>query len=942
MKTWWSNGWAAWTALLLVLTPGCSSEENDGATAVPDSGMTERLATLESQYASMQRSIEALQTACEAGDAALSEALGTRQKELEALRDDLQQQIDNLKPGVDPGELLERLETVDAELAAVQARMEIHAQQIGALNQTIMGMQMQLDAVQGVVGGKVDQALYDAFVTETNTHILQALTALSSLNALCDGFEEGTTVKGYVDNAVAAVTAQLGSYVLRDAYDAFCAEYGTFKNGIEERMAAAESNLALLKELILGLEGGSSDIGDLLELQTKVSQLEAKVAQLGDLNTLFTKENESFRNGVNAILADALAEGGAFDTALTERLEALSNDYTEALEEINRRLDAIEGRLDNLEEQMKELIGRIQSLVYVPKTSDGKIHIGTTHIAVVGEDGTESGDRIDLTPTKKLEYRVSPANLRDKLLELPLSAFAFYQEHVTRAENEGMDEFHICKIEPGNGPGEIFVTVENDHDFTHEDLAVALCIKAESKGVTTEFTSPYTTVIGEGRNIRDRFYLARRTASGYEPSRDDMAYYLVRYDDTKSLVTLLGDYELVYDNGESCMSLEEARERFEWDVTLSMLAEGVADAFESTLRSGTFTVTPSQPNETRQQPVTVGLRSGSDYNNEGHTVTDRYRIAITDGRHSVTLIPEFRVSVIACAGAYQAERSNVSWNYATWRAVTGRTTGTAEYTAQVPTRFFSRKGALAVNYDLSYLPERVAGDLFGGGVWNVTGADAVQQRELQVRSAATGVDGTHRTHTLAVGGFVYCDGMQLLQLTRNNVKPSCLVSPEGINLTASVALTGPVTRTVTVNAAATTATAGSVALFYFAANPQATSQAAKRITYTNEELSTYFGGSVADADNFLAGGTLRNNTQTNPAWTAAGSDVTLPVTLTLLRAEDGLLIRPSLVMTPSTLASRLEAGASLTFTAPEGCAYMLPDGPSFPIEGSITISKPAQ
>ena len=959
------------TAATLAFAAGCSS---DGDVSDADlQAAAGRIATLEEQVRSMSEAIASLKQASEAADKELLKQLQEQKAACEKADAELweayrmipnapepndftalQNRLDALEATVRGAEgteglveaigkvrteLAKKLETADVEkllleletklqpqIAALDARIASCEGLINTLATNITALQSQLDAMSSLAGGKVDQAVYDEFTRLTNEKIQKNAETLAALTALCAGFEGGTTIKSYIDAARADVVGMLGDYVKKETYEAFYAEYTAFAKAYDSFKTETESELAALRKLLEALETGDPDtsLAEILQLTSKIEELDKKSHALEDVYAQFNKQNSQFLNGVNDIINETLADGGAISTALASQAAALQAAYEAAIGDLDARLKELEERVGDLEDKVADLIDRIQSLVYVPKTSDGMIHIGTTYIAQQDENGEDIGPHIEVTPTKKLEYRVSPAKLRDELLKLPLDAFSFYQEHVSRAEGDGMDEFHILAIEEGNGDGEILITVDNDHDFTRQNLAVALCIKSESaSGVTTEFTSSYTTVVGDGRNIWDRFYLAKKTATGYEPVRDDHAVSLIRYDDTNSLVSLLGNYELVYDNGESCMSLTEAEERFEWQVELTESRTAVSSAFKNGIGSA-VTISPSNPNMDRKQPVTVSLNK-SDVASIGKAVTDTYQIVISDGTTKVTLIPEFRVSVIVCSDKYWSSAASIRWNYTNWHSVT--TTGSGVYTTSSVQICDSRTSS---NSDLSYLPDKVVNELFVAtdAGWTVQQAEAVKG---DVTACVKGVvkNANHRAWNFAIDGYVYSEGSSTLTLN-GSVKPSSLVSGT-IDLAATVTIDAPPARkAVEVNAEMTskqTANDTACQLYYLSGN---TAVDTSKEPYTSAEINTYFGNNVGNVTEFFGGATLNQT-----AWTSSDNK-SLPASLMILLVGTSRIGIKMLVVDPQKISPALTS--ETTFTVPEGCAITVPNGPTIPVTGAVKVT----
>lgn len=964
-------------AILAIVATGCDNTDETARNG--NKFNSERIASLEEQIKNMEKTI-----------ASLEDALSTSNKELkaelEAQIQALQDALDSITGGNDSdiASLIKRLEAVEAsvsanhkelsdklaeitsklndkldeaqvkaligeaaaelkgEIAGMEAELTACQEAIAGLASSISVMQMQIDAMQLVLGSKVDNATFESFVQQTNDQMQTTGALLSELLNLCNGFGSGTTIKGYIDAAIENLTSMLDGYVLKSAYQDFINEYGKTKDDLQSQIDGNKTKITELETLVETLkgmieDGGNGSLNDLsaltqkiADLTTRIETLEKNTVTLEQMQAQFNKDNAAFLDGVNGILADALENDGVINKAIAKSAEELRKEYTEMINDLESRVRALEG-------QVADLIDRIQSLVYVPKTSDGKIHIGTTYIAETDENGNDTSARIDVTPTKKLEYRVSPANLRDKLLELPLDCFAFYQEHVTRSNTEGsgMDEFHIVKIEEGNGPGEILVTVHNEHDFTHEDLAVALCIKhTSSNGIVTEFTSPYTTVIGEGRNIRDRFYLAKKFNDGWVVSRNDNISYLIRYNDLTSTVTLSGsEYEVVYDNGESVMTLEEAKERFEWDIDLKYSTESIPGAYSNSLQQGTYTVTPTTPNVDRTKPVTVKL-SQQMMSNMRAKVSDKYRVSLSDSETTITLIPEVSVTLTVIGTAYTVDNSQITWNYSTW--YNSRANGNTQYQTA-----YSKVYSAATSSDrenLSYIPEADFNEIFSRDAeWTVTyanGEASTIQGTLKAFSGAPQYDGNKRNVQFTVNGYVYSDGDETITLSRT-VKPSSLVGTQGIDLTSTVTVSAPMARTADIKQTAAS-TSSMAYIFHFTLSDNVTAKE-KLMTYTNEEVTKFFNGSKGSVGAMLSLG----STNKHEGWKSADGTYTLPVEGEYGRNDDtgSILVVHSLVAFPTKITPELSTTGSTVFNAPEDYYWVVPNGPKFPITGTVTVNK---
>lgn len=886
---------------------GCTKDDGASGGGVDNS---QELASLREQIAQLEKTVSSLEqtkSALENEKAALEREKAEIEKELEDAKSSQNQQIAQL----------------EQKLAAIEQRISTTEDATGALTASITGMSTQIESMQNAVNGKVDKSEYDRFVQQTNDAIQENLALLAKLEVLCAGFGEGENIKSYIDSAVESLTSSLGNYVLKSVYESFYQEFKTFEEKYETDKSSIEAQIRELAALIEALDpdtGNDSSIGDLTQLQLRLAELEAKAVSMEDVYSKFSAECLQFNNGVNGVIDAALAEGGKISAAIEQTVKSLLGDFASEVDQLKSIVDDLAGRVGSLEEQMADIIGRIQSLVYVPKTSDGMIHIGSTYIAANDDDE----NRIEVASTKKIEYRVSPAELSAQLVKLPVTAFSFWQEHVTRAEQPSMDEFHVVKVEEGNGPGEILITVNNEHDFTFQNLAVALCVKSESaSGVKTEFTSPYTTVIKDGRNIFGRFYLARNTASGYERVYDDELVNIVKYDDATTGTLFGTDYEVVYDNGEEIMSLNDAKERFEWEVDIKWTKTGVAGAFVNELSN--ITTVPAAPNSDRSKPVTFTMSSSSDRSNIGKKLSDKYRIDLISGNVTVTLKPQFGATVLACDTKYTVEGTHtVVWQYGKWEAATGRLVG--DYSP-----YITEPGEVT-GTGIDDMPESVVKAMFSSSnEWvAVKKDDSGINGELTVRSTTPVRDGGKWKTGFSLLGYKYSEGTESLQSLTCAARPAHMIGNGTIELSVSnftfdglPSKTIDLTRTIKQSSVATP-------LFYVVVSDKIKDET-RKLPYTDEEVNKYFGGSSTTSPEFMHDFSLNFSEWSNDIYT-------MPMSIMLTRSdEDSMQVLSTIMANTGKISPALEQ--TTQFTAPENAELIIKDGPTFKITGTITVEK---
>ncbi len=284
--------------------------------------------------------------------------IADQEKEISDLKADLKKMeadLDQLKKAYDELERIKAsLEGEKSSLEEEKSRLESEknsletenaelGDQIGNLNDQIESLDERLKSCEESIedlkkySDKLKKLLGDT--SEENytglvEKVLEGLETLSKVEALCAGDYEGnSTIKEYIDKAVKGLNSSLGNYVLESAFDEFKNGYEAFKERIES----------------------------------------AGYATTEEIESMFIKENESFKKGVLGVVEEAIEQGKLSD-ALREAIKQLGDTYTSNIDDLLTRVQKLEG-------QVAGLLGRIQSLVYVPKTSDGKIHIGTSTTA---------------------------------------------------------------------------------------------------------------------------------------------------------------------------------------------------------------------------------------------------------------------------------------------------------------------------------------------------------------------------------------------------------------------------------------------------------------------------------------------------------------------------------------------------------------------------------
>ncbi len=897
----------------------------------------------------MKNELEQLRSDYENRITALEEKVGrleVRVGELENAKESLESLVKGLQKQVQ--ELQQSQGGVPGQGTGVQGVIDSLKTVISDVRKQIEELNTAIGEIRSLAGqNQSDVASLKEQMQTANEQIqnvLQLAARVEALEGMLSGFDAGTDVRKYIDDAVEKATSSLGSYVLKTEYDEFYKEYKTFIGDYTGSVKSLLDSIAMLKQQIAGIPG----TGDASELAQRVQELEKGLAELQEeVKKAFDYNSQEFLDGVGKVIDSALAEDGKITAALKSKLEELNKQFEQRVSALEERMESLEGKVGELDGKIAALLSRIQSLVYVPETNDGKIHIGASYIK-----GT-SGDSIGVTETKKLRYRVSPASLRDSLVEFLLPAeYTFWQDHVTRieeankkvglrkvmaakrAEHDGLNEFNIVKVEAGTREGELLITVDNEHDFTHEDLAVALCIKHEDteSGVLTEFVSPYTVVVGKGENIASHFYAAKKEADGSysSVSRNNVVEYTRRYNDPTP-VRIMEGYELVYDDGEEVMSLEDAKAKYEWDGDLQgeFKYKNTGSA-GGTLTSSDFDLNKNDSTFTLKSPGKLENVGKSWYINIDPTITKESKTAVVG--------PQIKVEVLILPESYEV-KAEVVWNSDKWRSGVqtglGWTSDAAAYTT----------AAATLTGTGGDLPGDAIRQIFEDGKkWEVEGDDSeILKDEGGLDITATTVSG-HLA--FIVKGFKYCNGEHTLKFKESE--------HNGVKVTGTIKFVGPddSNRKVTLNDVEMktdpqdasyskyhSISAGYPLIFMSAAADYPDGQ---KLPYGDEEITKFFSGDRGKVMDWMTWAV------THKKFTLEGQETPCqktnedgdgPASVKLGLSERGG--RPYVMMATIYVENNdsiKNLKTASTYQIPDGMKIKVEDGPEIPVSGTFKFN----
>ena len=497
--------------------------------------------------------------------ATLTGALQKAVEDAQKANDALQAEIDALET---------QLAGVETELTGVKSELEQAKKDLADL-QSKAATKEELAALEAKVATKAELAeQLAALQTELESQIgaVEARVkanedAIAALQSFVNGFNGDLAAAGYAN--FAEVLAALNT--LKANYEQHLVDFDNYKaeaakalaDAVAELEAAYKAAIAELKaELVEKIEDGdallqgqiddlvedlAAAVEDITELQTdmiavkgRLDAAETAIAANADAiataqedikdlqaaDEALDKKIDDTKAALEAALAEAveLLEASIDDlqgqidetndalATLTENFNALRDDYDKFVAEVNAKLDALTANVEGL-------LNRIQSVVYVPEYTDGKI---TVKNVTFGNDAAS----MVLCGYAKIQYDIYPAYAAEALAtSYKEGMLSFNHEELkTRAAHE----FDILAVNyKGNGRVELEVLLHN-FDLATENVAVSLVVNApEGYKTASNLSSCYAQLYADNEvayNVSMNLYDAEMQVINGKAYTEQMPY----------------------------------------------------------------------------------------------------------------------------------------------------------------------------------------------------------------------------------------------------------------------------------------------------------------------------------------------------------------------------------------------------------------------------------
>lgn len=470
-----------------------------------EADLTEKINAAEEKIAEANTAIEELQADVEAlnnKDEVLAKELADLKSELETLGTDLKALIAKNAEDIEAlnknfanhiATFTEFQATVNGKIAALEAKDK----EIDAAIETINA------SIEELENTKLDKNDFENYKAETQKvidSILASIEALEAadieLNDKIDAVQDG--LQKQLDDATEMIFANASEIAkVKEDVKANATEITANTAAIEKVATELETAVNALNSKDTELEALIAALRtDVEENKTKIAALETKYAEM---EKAFNEYKEYVAGELSAIKAKDADQDGRLQLSEDAIVELQKKDA-----DIQAQIDAINEVIAAVKVDIKNLMNRVQSLVYIPTHSDGK---ATINYAIMKYNSTnEQGEAVEnniiIEAASELKYQVYPAECAQAIksawtLNNEALNFVLESVQVTRTENEA--DLNIVGVE-ADANGVLTLTVEarnlGDSFYNNEtSWSTSLVLNYNIEGdATANLSSCYTNL----------------------------------------------------------------------------------------------------------------------------------------------------------------------------------------------------------------------------------------------------------------------------------------------------------------------------------------------------------------------------------------------------------------------------------------------------------------
>ena len=365
---------------------------------------------------------------------------------LEALIKDLSEELLKLQQQAD--------ENSDA-IAEITALIKELQDRDAALDQQIKDLKSYLD-------DEIKAAKYWAEATfATLEQYAEMQTEISRISALIEAYK-AEQENDYTEAIDKAVTDVLAAITVSET---------SMKEWVNKILAEGYYDIAQIDAILFALE--TKLVGSDAELTKEIE------AQQAALELAKTDLTDAYKKAIKEAIEE---NNGKISKEIADAVQAALDNVDAKLAAINAEVESIKALINSLKETVNNLVGRIQSMRFIPEFSDGKVALGL-------------GER-----TAELTFMISPRDVAAGVAAAwassndVVTAFIKPTQPRTKASYD-MEALAVTNV-TGNANGTLVVTISTEdlsEDFWYEGIEanVFVCISDGNNDIISEMIPIY-------------------------------------------------------------------------------------------------------------------------------------------------------------------------------------------------------------------------------------------------------------------------------------------------------------------------------------------------------------------------------------------------------------------------------------------------------------------
>lgn len=394
------------------------------------------------------------------------------------------------------------------DIEALKSADTAFASQLNEIEKTVNNNKAKIEANEASLAEHVK--LYEAFVTTVNAQIGTLTGRVEALEAkdieLAGLIEKADELAKKNESDIKAAQEKLN--LLNDAYialetrvatlESFKTAQETINKELKDGYAALSADLTKANDEIATLKADVEAQALLIQANTEANEklakdladakaeLEGKIKGVNDALEAYKGEVAGLLEGLEAELDGKIQLNAEDIKNLKATVETISCDVATLKTDLaalqTKVNDLINNEIKDLQQGLAALLGRIQSVVFVPTYTDGKAAVDYAKIGdeIVGETLIE-GQSV-------WQYKVTPAECAAALTPEALSFELLEQKTRTGAE------FNVVKVEVADkakGIVDVYVNTRNLGEAFYAgnvDYAVSLVVNTKDANLASTYT----------------------------------------------------------------------------------------------------------------------------------------------------------------------------------------------------------------------------------------------------------------------------------------------------------------------------------------------------------------------------------------------------------------------------------------------------------------------